>query len=165
MGEIRCSTTRLRLGICASYRKAEATGCSSGAARGSSGGRMLLYVDDRVLLNAGKSTVDHPLKHWDEGVGGQGVMNVGQALLPALRSQKRQGNIAGRTLQRDVAEPHQQSAVVSSHVQDTHYRRVAQVFADPGADQHKFDHRKRAKAKGDAETLLATADAHIVSEE
>ena len=38
------------------------------------------------------------------------------------------------------------------------------MISHPGANQHQFDHGKRAEAQGDAEAVLATADAHIVGE-
>src|ERR1017187_5895997 len=37
------------------------------------------------------------------------------------------------------------------------------MLADPGTDQDKFDYGKRTKAQGDAEAVLATTDAYVVS--
>src|ERR1700674_4644630 len=49
-----------------------------------------LRSDGNVGMSTRKRAVDHSFKHGDERIGGKRVMNIGQALLPALRLQQRQ---------------------------------------------------------------------------
>ena len=74
-------------------RKTEPPACGCCTAGGSTGAEGLTGRGC-VRLSTGKGAVDHPFKHRDERVGGKRVMNVGEALLPALRLQQRQRGIA-----------------------------------------------------------------------
>lgn len=91
-------------------------------------------------------------------------MNVGETLLPPLRLEKRRRGIASRTLDGNVAKPYQKTTVIGCHVEHAHPR-PAEVVSNPGADQDEFDDGKGAKAKGNAETVLAATDAYIVRKE
>ena len=43
---------------------------------------------DRVLMSARERSIYHSLEHRNQGVFRQGIMDVGQALLPTLRLQQ-----------------------------------------------------------------------------
>jgi len=57
------------------------------------------------VMSSRERAVDHPFEHRYQGIRGKRVVNVGQALLPALSVQKRERTVSSRTFDRDIAKP------------------------------------------------------------
>ena len=92
------------------------------------------------------------------------MMNIGEALLPALRLEQRKRSVTRRPLYRYISKPKHQAAVVRRHVQQTDGR-TAEVIPPPRTNQNQLNYGKRPETERDTEAILTSRDPDIVGKE